>query len=108
VNDGLLTQGSVNATADAIAVKYAANTRSIKVSPTVSDTNYQIGDFYTVTAASDVVLRRAEYEHDWKTGVQWWKLELDTGETSGRELLKKGISMMKLDTEISKVSNAHA
>jgi hypothetical protein len=107
VNDGLLTQGSVNATAEAIALKYAANTRSIRVVPRTADTNYQVGGFYTVTAASDVVCRRAEYEHDVESNVQRWILDLDTGETTGHELLKRGISHMKLDTETSKVSNAH-
>jgi hypothetical protein len=108
VDDGLVTQGMVNARAEALAEKLAADSRSIQIKPVDGDTNYQIGDFYEITfngaTITDLPLRRAEFETDGR--LTTWSLELDTGETTGRELVAKAGADQRFLNRMSAVNRA--
>lgn len=104
-DDGLMTLGAVKSKALSIVNKFGTNTRSIRASPVDADDDYVIGDFYSVSGIDDIILRQAEYDHDWKTGQQTWTLELDTGEPQKKE--RSGINGIKSDITTTKVANVH-
>jgi hypothetical protein len=98
-DESLLSLNTVKAMAVGLAAKFAADTTSIRVQPLAGNTNYHVGSMYEVvidgTTYTERVLRRAEFSYNAKDRSEAWKLELDTGETMGKEAVAREFAAMQ-------------